>query len=223
MELKIIARLHGDFPDKFGLPRQSGLTHTRGIIVFEKPYRVREAVRGIEEFSHLWLLWGFDRIRQDTWSPTVRPPKLGGNRRTGVFATRSPFRPNPIGLTLVELLGVQETGEGLVLLVSGADMADGTPIYDIKPYLPYTEALPQARGGFSDAHRGDHLTVIFPDELKKNVPEEKLDALIEALACDPRPAYIEDGERIYGFAYAGREVRFSVSGGTLTVRDILPE
>lgn len=220
--MKIIARLRSDFPTKFGLPRQSGLVDAlESTVVFEPEYRVSEALRGIEEYSHLWLLWEFSESARETWQPTVRPPRLGGNVRMGVFATRSPFRPNPIGLSCVRLLGVEHDSRlGDVLRVAGADMMDGTPIYDIKPYLPYVDSRPDARGGFSDTHREDHVRVVFPEEWLCRVPAALRAGLTGVLAQDPRPAYQHDPARVYGFAYAGMEVRFTVDGGVLTVCEI---
>ena len=222
--MQIIARIHNDFPTKFGLPRQSGLVSgLRSTIVFEEPFRVPEALRGLDGYTHLWLLWEFSEAKRDTWSPTVRPPRLGGNVRMGVFATRSPFRPNPIGLSCVRLERIeQRPGLGHVLIVSGADLMDGTPIYDIKPYLPYVDCHPEAIGGFADEHTGDHVDVVFPEEHLCRVPEELRETLIGVLSQDPRPAYQRDPDRVYGFPYADLEVRFTVSGGTLTVVDVEP-
>ena len=220
MELKVIAHIRNDFPEKFGLPRQSGLVESvTGRIVFEKAYRDPNALRGLEEFSHLWLIWGFSRSEWKTdWSPTVRPPRLGGNKRMGVFATRAPYRPNPIGLSCVTLEDVQlQTGEGPVLIVGGADLLDGTPIYDIKPYLPYVDAHPDARGGFGSEKKDYALQVEFPDELLTRVPEEKRDALIGVLEGDPRPSYQDDPSRVYGVAFAGMNVKFTVAEGKLIV------
>ena len=221
--MEIIARLHNDFPTKFGLPRQSGLVRTlESVIVFEPAYRVPEALRGLEDFSHLWLVWQFHQAQRETWSPTVRPPKLGGNARVGVFATRSPFRPNPIGLTCVKLEKiVHDPHLGHVLHVTGADMVDGTPILDIKPYIPYADCRPDAVGGFADAHAEDRLTVDFPPELLSRIPEDRRATLLDALAQDPRPAYQRDPDRLYGLPYAGFDVKFTVSGNTLTVTDVL--
>ena len=217
--MHIIARIRNDFPTKFGLPRQSGIVDSlRSTIVFEEPYRVPEALRGLDGYTHLWLLWEFSEAKRDTWSPTVRPPRLGGNTRMGVFATRSPFRPNPIGLSCVKLEGIERRpGLGDVLIVSGADLMDGTPIYDIKPYLPYVDCHPEAKGGFADAHIDDHVEVVFPPEQLERVPEALREALTGVLAQDPRPAYQKDPERVYGFAYADLEVRFTVREGVLTV------
>ena len=218
MELKIIARISTDFKEKFGIPRQSGIARTVGRIVFEPEYRVREALRGIEGYSHLWLLWEFSEARREGWSPTVRPPRLGGNRRMGVFATRSPYRPNSIGLSSVRLLSVEDTAEaGLVLTVEGADLLDGTPIYDIKPYLPFTDSHPDAIGGFADKVREYGLKVNFGLHLIEKIPDNKRDALITILENDPRPSYKEDGDHEYGMVYADLDVFFKVENGTLTV------
>ena len=221
-KLETIAYVHTDFPEKFGVPRQSGLgSRLTGTVEFVPKFRVWEALRGIEEFSHLWLIWDFSRVpAQDRFEPLVRPPRLGGNEKRGIFATRSPFRPNPLGLSLVRLEQVLDTGSGPALLISGIDLMDGTPVYDIKPYLPHLEAVPQAKGGFALAHAGDLLDVVFPDELLRLIPEEKREALLEALSLDPRPAYQDDPERMYGFGFAGLDVRFTVRDGQLTVREI---
>lgn len=222
-EMKVIARIRSDFPTKFGIPRQSGLAEAlTATVVFEPPYRDPEALRGIEGFSHLWLLWQFSEAVREDWSPTVRPPRLGGNTRMGVFATRSPFRPNPVGLSSVRLLGVEETAEGTVLRIGGADLMDGTPIYDIKPYLPYTDAHPDAAAGFTDAAPYRRLTVVLPPEAEAVLPEEKRAALAAVLAEDPRPHYIDDPDRVYGFVFAGCEVKFRVAGETLTVLSVFP-
>ena len=217
--MKIIARIHCDFKEKFGIPRQSGLVKgTRAAIVFEPEYRNPDALRGIEGFSHLWLIWEFSKAQRETWSPTVRPPRLGGNARMGVFATRSPYRPNPVGLSCVTLEEVRlHTDEGPVLIVGGADLLDGTPIYDIKPYLPYVDAHPEARGGFGSEKKDYALHVVIPDEIKAQIPQDKLDALCGVLAGDPRPSYQDDPQRVYGVKFAGMNVRFTVSEGTLTV------
>lgn len=221
--LRVIARIHSDFKTKFGIPRQSGLVEElRAEIVFEPEFRNADALRGLEGFSHLWLIWQFSEAVRETWSPTVRPPRLGGNARMGVFATRSPFRPNPIGLSCVKLEAIRQTGEGTVLVVSGADLMDGTPVYDIKPYLPYADCRPEALGGFAP-QRGTELDVRIPEELMPQVPEEKRAALIGVLAQDPRPHYQNDADRIYGMCFAGLEVRFRVDGGVLQVVDIAPE
>ena len=217
MELKVIAKISTDFKEKFGIPRQSGIAKTVGKIVFEPEYRVREALRGIEGYSHLWLLWEFSEARRDGWSPTVRPPRLGGNRRMGVFATRSPYRPNAIGLSSVRLVGVEDTDDGLVLVVEGADLLDGTPIYDIKPYLAFTDSHPDAIGGFADGVRDYGLKVNFSLHLLEKIPENKRDSLITILENDPRPSYKEDGEREYGMKYAGLDVFLKVEDGEVTV------
>lgn len=216
--LKKIAVIHTDFPEKFGVPRQSGLAAVKGRIVFEPEYRNPDALRGIEDYSHLWILWGFSQVPEEEWRPTVRPPRLGGNRRMGVFATRSPFRPNPIGLSCVELESFEKTAkEGIVLHVKGADMVDKTPIYDIKPYLPYVDARPEAMGGFADQVKDDHLEVCIPEKWSKKIPEEQRSVLEEILMQDPRPSYQDDEERIYGMTYANLEVKFQVKGNQLTV------
>jgi len=223
--MKIIARIHSDFKEKFGIPRQSGLVpETRATIVFEPEYRNPDALRGIEGYSHLWLIWSFSRAQRDTWSPTVRPPRLGGNTRVGVFATRSPFRPNAVGLSCVTLENVQlHTPDGPVLIVGGADLLDGTPIYDIKPYLPYVDSHPEARGGFG-AEKADYaLQVHFPEELEKRIAEDKRGALRGLLAGDPRPSYQHDPERVYGVRYADYNVKFIVEDKLLTVVDIICE
>lgn len=218
-----IAYLHNDFPTKFGLPRQSGLVPgLTSVIVFEPEYRVAEALRGIEDYSHLWLIWGFHQAQREKWRPTVRPPRLGGNTRMGVFATRSPFRPNPIGLTVVRLLKVEPSPEGLTLVVSGADMMDGTPVYDIKPYLPYVDCVPEARGGFTERTAGYALEVDFPQELLAKVPPQQQETLLGALRQDPRPAYQQDDSRVYGLPYGSVDVRFTVQNGRLTVTEVNP-
>lgn len=219
--MKTIARIKTDFPTKFGIPRQSGLIEElKGTIIFESEYRNPEALNGLEDFSHIWILWEFSEAVNDSWSPTVRPPKLGGNKRKGVFATRSPFRPNSIGLSSVRIDGIERTEKsGTVIHVSGADLMDGTPIVDIKPYIPYTDCHTDATGGFSK-DGSERLSVVFPENLQKNVPSEKLDALIKVLELDPRPAYQNDPERIYGFEFAGMEIKFTVFENILTVRDV---
>ncbi|MCR4965768.1 MAG: tRNA (N6-threonylcarbamoyladenosine(37)-N6)-methyltransferase TrmO [Bacteroidales bacterium] len=219
--MKIIAHIRSEFPSKFGIPRQSGLVPSlRARIVFEPEYRNAEALRGIEEFTHLWLIWGFSEVKQEQWSPTVRPPRLGGNWRMGVFATRSPFRPNPIGLSCVELIEVDLSPKNPTLLVGGADLMDGTPIYDIKPYLLTTDCHPEASKGFTQEHEDYQLSVEIPDELVKKWPEERVLKLKEVLAQDPRPAYHHDETRIYGFPFDGYEVSFSVTDGKVLVREI---
>ena len=221
MELTItpIAHIHTDFPEKFGLPRQSMLVPSLcGRIVFEPEYRSPDALRGLDGYSHLWLIWGFsDGFASSSdgsrpFSPTVRPPRLGGNTRVGVFATRSPNRPNPLALSCVKI----ESVDGCEITVSGIDMADGTPIYDIKPYLPHVDAIPDAKGGFAAEVSGARLSVVFSGGVKEKIPPGKLDALIGALSEDPRPQYQNDS-RIYGMSFAGLEIGFSVDGGTLTV------
>ena len=221
--MKTIARIHSDFAGKFGVPRQSGLVEAlEARVVFEPAYRNPAALRGLEGFSHIWLVWVFDQAVRAEWSPTVRPPRLGGNARLGVFSTRSPFRPNPIALSAVTLAGMEETREwGTVLRVRGADLMDGTPILDIKPYLPYADCRPEAVGGFASAPAGETLAVECPPELWEKVPPQRREALRAVLALDPRPRYQEDPGRVYGFGFAGLEVRFSVEGGVLRVREIL--
>ena len=216
--MKIIARIRNDYDGKFGVPRQSGLVEeVVSTIVFEPEYRVPEALRGIEAFSHLWLIWAFDRTERKNWSPTVRPPRLGGNQRIGVFATRSPYRPNPIGLSCVRLIGVGKGSEGTVLKVSGADLVNGTPIYDIKPYLPYADCKTDATGGFTDRTEKRRVEVEIPAELAGKMDEERLQALKAVLREDPRPAYQEDPERVYAFEFGGKHVEFRVENGVLTV------
>ena len=221
--MRPVARIRSDFPEKFGIPRQSGVVESlEAKIVFVPEFRVMDAVRGLEDFSHIWLIWEFSEAVRDTWSPTVRPPRLGGNVRMGVFATRSPFRPNPIGLSCVKLLKVeQDEALGPVLTVAGADLMDGTPIYDIKPYIPYADCHPEAMGGFTTKVDMKPLNVDFPAELLDKVPQEKRDALIGVLEQDPRPRYQKDPGRIYGLSFAGLEVKFSVEAQTLTVKEIL--
>jgi len=223
--MRVIARIHSDFSTKFGVPRQSGLVDAlESTIVFEPEFRNPDALRGLEGFSHLWLVWVFDQAVRKEWSPTVRPPRLGGNQRMGVFATRSPFRPNPIALSSVKLAGIEQTAEfGTVLKIRGADLMDGTPILDIKPYIPYADSHPDAVGGFASAPAGETLEVIIPPEALAQIPENRQEALRGVLAQDPRPHYQNDPERIYGFGFAGLEIRFSVDGTTLTVREVLPQ
>lgn len=221
-QFKIIAKIKTDFPEKFGIPRQSGIVpEARGLIVFEKEYRNEEAFRGLEGYSHIWVLWKFSESVCNNWSPTVRPPRLGGNKRMGVFATRSPYRPNPIGLSSVKLLEVIDTpDEGTVLIVSGADLLDGTPIYDIKPYLSFTDSHPDAVCGFADEVKGYSLEVSFPEELLSKVDTGKRDSLVRLLADDPRPSYIADGDRVYTFSFADYEISFKVEDDLLTVTDV---
>lgn len=222
VSMRAIAHVRSDFSSKFGVPRQSGLVPAlEADVVFAPEFRNPDALRGLEGFSHLWLIWVFDRAVRAQWSPTVRPPRLGGNARLGVFATRSPFRPNPVGLSVVELAGIEETADrGPVLHIRGADLMDGTPVLDIKPYLPYADCIPEAAGGFAAVPAGETLEVDIPPELLERVPPERREALRGVLALDPRPRYQEDPERVYGFGFAGLEVRFSVAGKRLTVREI---
>ncbi len=223
--MKIIARIHTDFPEKFGIPRQSGLADAlTATVVFEPEYRNTDALRGLEDFSHIWLIWQFSEAIRDTWSPTVRPPRLGGNARMGVFATRSPFRPNPIGLSSVRLREIlYDTVQGPVLIVEGADLMDGTPIYDIKPYLPITDCHADAKGGFSDEKSGYGLDVIFPGTLQQSLPLDKLKGLQQILSQDPRPAYQDDPTREYKLSYAGFRVVFQVENDILTVKKVEKE
>ena len=224
VNIQVIARMHSDFATKFGIPRQSGLVQElRSTIVFEPEYRNSDALRGIEEFSHLWIIWQFSQAVRQGWSPTVRPPRLGGNTRMGVFATRSPFRPNNLGLSSVRLLGVEQTAEyGTVLHVGGADLMDGTPIFDIKPYIPYGDCHPEATGGFTDRAGEFLLKVEFPPQLLKKLPEDKRDAAIGVLSHDPRPSYPRQPERIYGLNFAGCDIRFRVEADVLTVIEVNP-
>ncbi len=221
--MKTIAHIHTDFPTKFGIPRQSGIIETlQGTIVFEPEYRIPEAVRGLEDFSHLWLIWEFSEAKRETWSPTVRPPRLGGNTRMGVFATRSPFRPNPIGLSSVKLEKIETDPKlGPILHVSGADLMDGTPIYDIKPYIVYTDSHPEAVSGFANKPAEQLLEVSCPPALLQQVDESLRDSLLAVLAHDPRPQYQDDPDRVYGMAFGPYEVRFKVNDLNLTVLDIL--
>lgn len=218
----VIARIHTDFPTKFGIPRQSGLiSKLKAEIIFEPEYRNPDALRGIEEFSHLWLIWEFSEAVRDTWSPTVRPPRLGGNKRMGVFATRSPFRPNAVGLSCVRLESVEYSEDrGPVLHVSGADMMDGTPIFDIKPYLAFADSYPDAKGGFTDRTRAYSLQVEIPEKLASVLKEEQRAALRAVLAHDPRPSYQNDPDRVYGMQFSGYEIKFTVRNGILTVISI---
>ena len=224
-EFTVIARIRSDFQEKFGIPRQSGLVESlRAELVFEPEFRNPDALRGIEGFSHLWLIWQFSKALRQDWSPTVRPPRLGGNARLGVFATRSPFRPNALGLSCVKLLGLREDPSlGTVLQIAGADLLDGTPIYDIKPYLPYADCVPEAVGGFAAAAPEARLEVELPASVRAALPPEKLEALRGVLALDPRPSYHADPERIYGMRFGGYELRFRVREGVLSVLEAAPE
>ena len=215
--IKAIARIRSDFPTKFGIPRQAGIVEElEARIVFEPEYRNPDALRGLEGFSHIWLIWQFSQAVREDWSPTVRPPRLGGNTRMGVFATRSPFRPNALGLSCVRLLGIEDTEEGRTLRVAGADLMDGTPIFDIKPYIPYADCKPEAESGFAP-DPGAQLTVEFLPEAEKHIPPEKRQALRGVLANDPRPRYKQDGERVYALEFAGLEVKFQVKDNILRV------
>lgn len=219
-----IARMRSDFSTKFGIPRQSGLVEQlRSTIVFEPEFRNPDALRGIEEFSHLWIIWQFSEAVRQGWSPTVRPPRLGGNTRMGVFATRSPFRPNNLGLSSVRLLGVEQTKDfGMVLHVGGADLMDGTPIFDIKPYIPYSDCHMDATGGFTDRAGEFLLDVDFPRELLEKLPPDKREAAKAVLSHDPRPSYQRNEDRIYGMTFAGQDIRFTVRENTLTVTEVTP-
>ena len=222
VEIQAIARMRSDFATKFGIPRQSGLVEElRSTIVFEPEYRNPDALRGIEAFSHLWIIWQFSEAVRQGWSPTVRPPRLGGNTRMGVFATRSPFRPNNLGLSSVKLLGVEQTEEyGTVIHVGGADLMDGTPIFDIKPYIPYGDCHPEATGGFTDTAGEFILKVDFPADLLNILPQDKQEAAIGVLSHDPRPSYQRKPDRIYGLTFAGYDIRFQVQADTLTVVEV---
>lgn len=224
-EIKAIARIHSPFKTKFGIPRQSGVAEAvKAEIVFEPEYRNPDAVRGLEEYSHIWLIWQFSEAVRDTWSPTVRPPRLGGNVHVGVFATRSPFRPNSLGLSSVELERVELTQDrGPVLHVKGADLMDGTPIFDIKPYITYADSHPEASGGFTAKTEFHTLEVIFPETLCTQMNGDTKTALTQVLSNDPRPQYHDDPERVYGFSFAGFEIKFKVNGDTLTVIDVKKE
>ena len=230
LELKPIAHIRTEFPEKFGIPRQSGLADMKGVIVFEPEYRNPDAVRGVEEYSHLWLIWGFSENFAESeggnggrpFRAMVRPPRLGGNERVGVWATRSPFRPNPLGLSCVKLEKIEYSGTyGPLICVEGADMLDGTPIYDVKPYLPYVDCRPEASGSFSEEKKNDYLQVEIPEKILSQIPEEKKDTLIRILSQDPRPAYHKDSERVYGMEYAGMSIHFQVNGQVLYVREII--
>ena len=223
--LKIIGRIRTDFPTKFGVPRQSGLVEELvGEVIFEPRFRQPEALMGLEEYSHLWLLWDFSEVKKENWSATVHPPRLGGKEKRGVFATRSPFRPNPIGLSCVKLLKIVLEGEDAPkLLVAGADIMDGTPIYDVKPYLPYADAFPEARGGFGQEHCKDGIRVDFPAPLLERLPEEKRAAAVAVLAQDPRAAYHKEPDYVYGMAFAGWDIRFVIEEGALKVTDVVKQ
>ena len=224
VNIQVIARMHSDFATKFGIPRQSGLVEElRSTIVFEPEFRNPDALRGIEGFSHLWIIWQFSEAVRQGWSPTVRPPRLGGNTRLGVFATRSPFRPNNLGLSSVKLLGVEQTAEfGTVLHVGGADLMDGTPIFDIKPYIPYGDCHVDATGGFTDTAGEFLLTVDFPEDLLAILPEDKRSAAMGVLSHDPRPSYQRKPDRVYGLTFAGFDIRFTVRDDALTVIEVSP-
>ncbi len=223
LTVRPVAKIRNDFTEKFGIPRQAGLAEVKSLIVFEPEFRNDDALRGIESFSHLWLIWGFSKSF-GKWSPTVRPPRMGGNKRQGVFATRSPFRPNPLGLSSVKLLRIVKTKEhGTAIEVMGADLMDGTPIYDIKPYLPYTDCHGDATGGYTDSLEGREVRVNFPPELLEKVPEEKRNPLLSVLTHDPRPSYQTDPGRIYGMNFGGMNIRFKVEEGVLTVCQVCPD
>ena len=220
--IKPIAYIYNDYTSKFAIPRQSGISESiLSEIIFEDDFKIKETLNGIDDFSHLWLIWGFSEVPNDKWTPTVRPPKLGGNKRVGVFATRSPFRPNGLGLSSVKLVEVKHSQKkGTYLVVSGADMLSGTPVYDIKPYLPYADIHTEAVGGFTDTISPFELDVVVPDDIRNKIPPEKLDTLIKILSQDPRPGYHDDADRIYGFEFADMEVKFKVEDKILTVTDI---
>ena len=221
--IRPIAVMRSDFPTKFGIPRQSGLVESlRSTIVFEPEYRNPDALRGLEDFSHIWLIWQFSEAVRDQWTPTVRPPRLGGNTRMGVFATRSPFRPNSLGLSCVKITGIEQTAEnGTVIHGAGADLMDGTPIFDIKPYIPYGDCHPEALGGFTSSAGDFLLSVDFPQELLEMLPKEKRDATLELLSHDPRPSYQTQSDRIYGLSFAGFDIRFIVNNNCLYVKDVI--
>ena len=221
--MRVIARMKSDFNTKFGIPRQSSLVPSLvSTIIFEPEFRNSDALRGLEDFSHLWIIWQFSEAVRTEWSPTVRPPRLGGNQRMGVFATRSPFRPNAIGLSSVKIVAIETTAQyGTVIHVAGADLMDGTPILDIKPYIPYTDCHADASGGFTERAGDFILNVQFPDCLLAKVPEEKRQALIDVLSHDPRPSYQSDSDRVYGLNFAGRDIRFSIKDSVLTVLEVI--
>lgn len=222
--LQIIARMKSDFPSKFGIPRQSGLVESlRSTIIFEPEFRNPDALRGISEYSHLWIIWQFSESIRSHWSPTVRPPRLGGNTRMGVFATRSPFRPNSLGMSCVKLIGLENTNTyGTIIHVAGADLMDGTPIFDIKPYIPYSDCISTATGGFTDSVESFLLNVDFPAAFLEKLPKNKQQAAIEVLSHDPRPSYQRDSNRIYGLPFGGYDIRFTVIENTLSVVDVIP-
>ena len=221
--IRPIAVMRSDFPTKFGIPRQSGLVESlRSTIVFEPEYRSPDALRGLEDFSHIWLIWQFSEAVRTDWTPTVRPPRLGGNTRMGVFATRSPFRPNSLGLSCVKIIGIEQTADnGTVIHVAGADLMDGTPIFDIKPYIPYGDCHPEALGGFTSTAGDFLLQVDFPQQLLKLLPEDKQEAALELLSHDPRPSYQAQSGRIYGLSFAGFDIRFSVENDVLRVKEVV--
>ena len=224
MELRVIAKIHTEFPDKFGIPRQSGLVPSlRGEIVFEPEFRNPDSVKGLEEFSHIWLLWEFSQAKREGYALTVTPPRLGGKVKKGVFATRAPYRPNSIGLSSVRLEEIRmDEKMGPVLVVSGADLLDGTPIFDIKPYLPYTDAHADAKGGFGEEHKGDGIPVIFPQELLERLPEHLQETVRDVLRQDPRAAYNKKPDYVYGMSFGGYDIRFVVEKDTLVVKDVVP-
>lgn len=216
-----VAYIKNGYKEKFGVPRQSGLAPSvKSVIEFCQSYRDENCVRDILQYSHLWLIWGFSK-NENIWSPTVRPPKLGGNKRVGVFATRSPFRPNSLGLSCVKLEGVEDSEKGKILVVSGADLADGTPIYDIKPYLPYVDNIPEARGGFSEEHKNDSVKVEFSENTASLLTEKELENITELLSLDPRPSYQNDEQRIYGLAFEDMQIKFRYSDGKITITEIV--
>ena len=222
VQMQVIAKIRNDFNQKFGIPRQSGLANSViSRIVFEPEFRIDDALRGIEGYTHLWLIWQFSENIRASWSPTVRPPRLGGNTRLGVFATRSPFRPNGMGLSSVRLIGTERTAEGTVLIVAGADMLDGTPIFDIKPYVPYCDSHPEASGGFTDTAGDFLLEVDFPEALLRKIPKEKHDGVFEVLSHDPRPSYQNDPDRVYGLTFGSFDIRFIVKENTLSVQEVI--
>lgn len=221
MDIKPIARIKNDFDDKFGIPRQSGRVKTEGRIVFEKEYQNPDYIKGIEQFSHLWLIWEFSENINHKECATVRPPRLGGNIRIGVFASRAPFRPNNLGLSCVKLVGIEKAVNGFELIVEGADLMNGTPIYDIKPYIPYTDCINDAAGGFAEKHKEHALNVEISENLINRIPTKKQQMLLDILKDDPRPAYHHDNDRIYGFSFSGYEIKFNVKNDTIIVTDII--